>query len=138
MKTYYDPRRIYFHNIRFSGVEEERLQERRKKFRFESVSDFIRAAVLDDEIKVVTEVYQSPIRKDYTELIKSTVECIRTLDFRMRRAQDDFQKAIKCPGVDPEFIEAQAYRLSLITATLGNRMNELITLLGEGHEVEKV
>ena len=56
----------------------------------------------------------------------------------MRRAQDDFQKAIKCPGVDPEFIEAQAYRFRLITATLGNRMNELITLLGEGHEVEKV
>ena len=55
----------------------------------------------------------------------------------MRRAQDDFQKAIKCPGVDPEFIEAQAYRLRLITATLGNRMNELITLLGEGHEVER-
>ena len=134
MKTYYDPRRIYFHNIRFSGVEEERLQERRKKFRFENVSDFIRAAVLDDEIKVVTEVYQSPIRKDYTELIKSMVECIRTLDFRMRRAQNDFQEAIKCHGVDPEFIEAQAYRLRLITATLGNRMNELITLLGEGHE----
>ena len=134
MKTYYDPRRIYFHNIRFSGVEEERLQERRKKFRFESVSDFIRAAVLDDEIKVVTEVHQDPIRKDYTQLIKSTVECIRTLDFRMRRAQDDFQKAIKCPGVDTEFIEAQAYRLRLITATLSNRMNELIALLGEGHE----
>jgi Arc/MetJ-type ribon-helix-helix transcriptional regulator len=37
-------------------VEEERLRERRKKFRFKSVSDFIRAAVLDDEIKVVTEV----------------------------------------------------------------------------------
>ena len=66
------------------------------------------------------------------------MECIRTLDFRMRRAQNDFQEAIKCPGVDPEFIEAQAYRLRLITATLGNRMNELITLLGEGHEVEKV
>jgi len=134
MKTYYDQRRTYFHNIRFSGVEEERLQERRKKFRFESVSDFIRAAVLDDEIKVVTEVYQSPIRKDYTELIKSMVECIRTLDFRMRRAQNDFQEAIKCHGVDPEFIDAQAYRLRLITAALGNRMNELITLLGEGHE----
>ena len=98
------------------------LQERWKKFRFESLSDFIRAAVIDDEIKVVTEVHQDSIRKDYTELIKSTVECIRTLDFRMRRAQDDFQKAIKCPGVDPEFIEVHAYRL------------RLITLLGEGHE----
>ena len=134
METYYGQRRTYFHNVRFSGVQEKNLQERRKKFRFNSVSEFIRAAVLDDEIKVVTEVHQDPIRKDYAELIKSTLECIRTLDFRMRRAQDDFQKAIKCPGVDPEFIEAQAYRLRLITATLGNRMNELITLLGEGHE----
>ena len=134
MKTYYDPRRIYFHNIRFSGVEEERLHERRKKFRFKSVSDFIRAAVLDDEIKVVTEVYQEPIRKDYTVLIKSTVDCIRTLEFRMNRAQSDFQKALKCPGTDPDLINRHATRLRLITATLANRMNELITLLGEGHE----
>ena len=134
MKTYYDQRRTYFHNIRFSGVEEERLQERRKKYRFESVSDFIRAAVLDDEIKVVTEVYQEPIRKDYTVLIKSTVDCIRTLEFRMNRAQSDFQKALKCPGTDPDLINRHATRLRLITATLANRMNELITLLGEGHE----
>ena len=137
MKTYYDQRRTYFHNIRFSGVEEERLQERRKKFRFESVSDFIRVAVLDDEIKVVTEVYQEPIRKDYTVLIKSTVDCIRTLEFRMNRAQSDFQKAIKCPGTDPDLINRHATRLRLITATLANRMNELVTLFGEGHEPEK-
>jgi hypothetical protein len=38
---------------------------------------------------------------------------------------------------DLEFIEAQAYKFPLITATLANRMNELITLLGEGHKVEK-
>ena len=55
METYYGQRRTYFHNVRFSGMQEKNLQERRKKFR-------------------------------------------------------------------------------LITATLGNRMNELITLLGEGHE----
>ena len=138
MKTYYDPRRTCFHNIRFSYEEDKRLRKLMKECGFSCVSDLIRAAVLDDEIKVVTEVYQSPIRKDYTELIKSTVECIRTLDCRMLRAQKDFQEAIKCPGVDPEFIQAQAYRFRLITATLGNRMNELITLLGEGHEVEKV
>lgn len=89
-------------------------------------------------LRLLPRFIKSPIRKDYTELIKSTVECIRTLDFRMLRAQKDFQEAIKCPGVDPEFIQAQAYRFRLITATLGNRMNELITLLGEGHEVEKV
>jgi hypothetical protein len=79
-----------------------------------SVSYFIRDAALDDQIKVVTEVYQEPIRKDYTVLIKST--------------------AIKCPGTDPDLINRHATRLRLITATLGNRMNELITLLGEGHE----
>ena len=45
--------------------------------------------------------------------------------------KNDFQEAIKCPGVDPEFIQAQNYRLRLITAALGNRMDELITLLGE-------
>lgn len=134
MKTYYDQRRTYFHNIRFSGVEEERLQERRKKFRFESVSDFIRAAALDDQIKVVTVVHQDPIRKDYTVLIKSTVECIRVLEARMTRAQKDFQEALKHPGTDSELINRHSTRFRLITATLANRMNELITLLGEGHE----
>ena len=104
---------------------------------FSVLQSFLCNRGLHHTLKVVTEVNQDPIRKDYTELIKSTVECIRTLDFRMLRAQKDFQEAIKCPGVDPEFIEAQAYRLRLITATLGNRMNELITLLGEGHEPEK-
>ena len=99
-----------------------------------SVSYFIRDAALDDQIKVVTEVYQEPIRKDYTVLIKSTVDCIRTLEFRMNRAQSDFQKALKCPGTDPDLINRHATRLRLITATLANRMNELITLLGEGHE----
>ena len=101
-----------------------------KECGFSSVSDFIRAAALDDEIKVVTEVYQELIRKDY----KSTVDCIRTLEFRMNRAQSDFQKALKCPGTDPDLINRHATRLRLITATLGNRMNELITLLGEGPE----
>ena len=108
-----------------------------KECGFSSVSDFIRAAALDDEIKVVTEVYQEPIRKDYTVLIKSTVNCIRTFEFRMNKAQSDFQKAIKCPGTDPDLINRHATRLRLITATLANRMNELITLLGEGHEPEK-
>ena len=67
-------------------------------------------------IKVVTEVYQEPIRKDYTVLIKSTVDCIRTLEFRMNRAQSDFQKALKCPGTDPDLINRHATRLRLITA----------------------
>lgn len=44
-----------------------------KECGFSSASDFIRAAVLDDDIKVVTEVYQEPIRKDYTVLITATL-----------------------------------------------------------------
>ena len=137
MKNYYDPRRTDFHNVRFSQEEEKILRQRMKKYRFNSVSDFIRAAALDDQIKVVSVVHQDPIRKDYTVLIKSTVDCIRTLEFRMNRAQGDFQKAIKCPGTDADLINRHATRFRLITATLANRMNDLITLLGEGHEPEK-
>lgn len=137
METYYGQRRTYFHNVRFSQEEEKILRQRMKKYRFNSVSDFIRAAALDDQIKVVSVVHQDPIRKDYTVLIKSTVDCIRTLEFRMNRAQGDFQKAIKCPGTDADLINRHATRFRLITATLANRMNDLITLLGEGHEPEK-
>ena len=138
METYYGQRRTYFHNVRFSPEEEKILQKRKDKYRYDTVSDFIRAAALDDQIKVVTVVHQDPIRKDYTVLIKSTVECIRVLEARMTRAQKDFQEALKHPGTDPELINRHATRFRLITATLANRMNELITLLGEGHEVEKV
>ena len=74
METYYGQRRTYFHNVRFSPEEERILQKRKEKYRYQTVSDFIRDAALDDEIKVVTEVYQEPIRKDYTVLIKSTVD----------------------------------------------------------------
>ena len=137
METYYGQRRTYFHNVRFSPEEEKILQKRKDKYRYDTVSDFIRAAALDDQIKVVTVVHQDPIRKDYTVLIKSTVECIRVLETRMTRAQKDFEEALKRPGTDPELINSHATRFRLITATLGNRMNELITLLGEGHEPEK-
>ena len=137
METYYGQRRTYFHNVRFSPEEEKILQKRKDKYRYDTVSDFIRAAALDDQIKVVTVVHQDPIRKDYTVLIKSTVECIRVLEARMTRAQKDFQEALKHPGTDPELINRHATRFRLITATLTNRMNELVTLLGEGHEPEK-
>ena len=136
METYYGQRRTYFHNVRFSPEEEKILQKRKDKYRYDTVSDFIRAAALDDQIKVVTVVHQDPIRKDYTVLIKSTVECIRVLEARMARAQKDFQEALKHPGTDSELINRHSTRFRLITATLANRMNELITLLGEGHEPE--
>ena len=137
METYYGQRRTYFHNVRFSPEEERILQKRKEKYRYQTVSDFIRDAALDDQIKVVTVVHQDPIRKDYTVLIKSTVECIRVLEARMTRAQKDFQEALKHPGTDHDLINRHATRFRLITATLANRKNELITLLGEGHEVEK-
>ena len=137
METYYGQRRTYFHNVRFSPEEEKILQKRKDKYRYDTVSDFIRAAALDDQIKVVTVVHHDPIRKDYTVLIKSTVECSRVLEARMTRAQKDFQEALKHPGTDHDLINRPATRFRVITATLANRKNELITLLGEGHEVEK-
>ena len=137
MEKYHDPRLNCSHNVRFSYVQDKELKRRAKKFGFPSVSEYIRAAALDDEIKVTTEVYQSPVKKDYTVLIKSVVETIRLLDKRMLRAQNDFENALNFPGTDPELINRHATRFRLITATLANRMNELITLLGEGHEPEK-
>ena len=50
------------------------------------------------------------------------------------RAQKDFQEVLKHPGTDHDLINRHATRFRLITATLANRMNELVTLLGEGHE----
>ena len=137
MEKYHDPRLNCSHNVRFSYVQDKELKRRAKKFGFPSVSEYIRAAALDDEIKVTTEVYQSPVKKDYTVLIKSVVETIRILGKRMLRAQNDFERALNFPGTDPELINRHATRLRLITATLANCMNELITLLGEGHELEK-
>ena len=58
MQTFYGQRRTYFHNVRFSPEEERILQKRKEKYRYQTVSDFIRDAALDEEIKVVTEVYQ--------------------------------------------------------------------------------
>ena len=41
METYYGQRRTYFHNVRFSP-EEKILQKRKDKYRYDTVSDFIR------------------------------------------------------------------------------------------------
>ena len=41
---------------------EKILQKRKDKYRYNTVSDFICAAALDDQIKVVTVVHQAPIR----------------------------------------------------------------------------
>ena len=39
-------RRTYFHNVRFSPEEERVLQKRKEKYRYQTVSDFIRVARL--------------------------------------------------------------------------------------------
>ena len=41
-------RRTYFHNVRFSPEEERILQKRKDKYRYDTASDFIRAAALFD------------------------------------------------------------------------------------------
>ena len=135
MKTYYDPRRTYFHNIRFSGVEEERLQERRKKFRFESISDFIRAAVLDKRLTQRQVVEIEPYKIDNNRLILQVIDAIRTYDFRLVRAITAFEEALNIPYVDPELIHMHATRLRLIGAALGGKIEWLIRYM-EGKRPE--
>ena len=133
MKTYYDQRRIYFHNIRFSGVEEERLQERRKKFRFENVSDFIRAAVLDKRLTQRQVVEIEPYKIDNNRLVPQVIDAIRTYDFRLARAITAFEEALNIPYVDPELIHMHARRLRLIGAALGGKIEWLIRFMeGKG------
>ena len=122
MKTYYDQRRTYFHNIRFSGVEEERLQERRKKFRFESVSDFIRDAVLDKRLTQRHVVEIEPYKIDNNRLVPQVIDAIHTYDFRLVRTITAFEEALNIPYVDPELIQMHARRLRLIGAALGGKI----------------
>ena len=129
MKTYYDQRRTYFHNIRFSGVEEERLQERRKKFRFESVSDFIRDAVLDKRLTQRQVVEIEPYKIDNNRLIPQVIDAIRTYDFRLAWVLTVFEEALNIPYVDPEQINMHARRLRLIGAALGGKIERLIRFM---------
>ena len=69
MKTYYDPRRTYFHNIRFSYEEDKRLRKLMKECGFSSVSDFIRAAVLDKRLTQSQVVEIEPYKIDNNRLI---------------------------------------------------------------------
>lgn len=62
-------------------------------------------------------------------------------DLTFFKSEDARHLLEKLPGqkflVHSELINRHSTRFRLITATLANRMNELITLLGEGHEPEK-
>ena len=129
MNNYYDPRRTYFHNVRFSGVQEKNLQERRKKFRFKSVSDFIRDAVLDKRLTQRQVVEIEPYKIDNNRLIPQVIDAIRTYDFRLARAITAFEEALNIPYVDPELIHMHARRLRLIGAALGGKIEWLIRFM---------
>ena len=129
MNNYYDPRRTYFHNVRFSGVQEKNLQERRKKFRFKSVSDFIRDAVLDKRLTQRQVVEIEPYKIDNNRLIPQVIDAIRTYDFRLVRAITAFEEALHIPYVDPELIHMHARRLRLIGAALGGKIEWLIRFM---------
>ena len=123
MNNYYDPRRTYFHNVRFSGVQEKNLQERRKKFRFKSVSDFIRDAVLDKRLTQRQVVEIEPYKIDNNRLIPQVIDAIRTYDFRLVRAITVFEEALNIPYVDPELIHMHARRLRLIGAASATKLS---------------
>ena len=74
-----------------------------------------------------------PYKIDNNCIIPQVIEAIPAYDYRLVRAlsiKGRSQYPIRRPWTDP----FHARQLRLITATLGNRMNELITFLGEGHE----
>lgn len=51
METEYAQNRKYFHNVRFSSPEEEKIiRERMEKYNYTRVSDFIRDTVLDKRL----------------------------------------------------------------------------------------
>ena len=129
MNNYYDPRRTYFHNVRFSGVQEKNLQERRKKFRFKSVSDFIRDAVLDKRLTQRQVVEIEPYKIDNNRFVPQVIDAIRTYDFRLVQAITAFEEALNIPYVDPEQINMHARRLRLIGAALGGKIEWLIRFM---------
>ena len=135
MNNYYDPRRTYFHNVRFSGVQEKNLQERRKKFRFKSVSDFIRDVVLDKRLAQRQVLEIEPYKIDNNRLIPQVIDAIRTYDFRLARAITAFEEVLNIPYVDPELIHMHARRLRLIGAALGGKIEWLIRFM-EGKRPE--
>ena len=135
MKTYYDPRRTYFHNIRFSYEEDKRLRKLMKECGFSCVSDFIRDAVLDKKLTQRQVVEIEPYKIDNNRLIPQVIDAIRTYDFRLVRAITAFEEALHIPYVDPELIHMHARRLRLIGAALGGKIEWLIRFM-EGKRPE--
>ena len=81
METYYGQRRTYFHNVRFSPEEERILQKRKEKYRYDTVSDFIRDTVLDKRLTQRPVVEIEPYKIDNNRLIPQVIDAIRTYDF---------------------------------------------------------
>ena len=69
METFYGQRRTYFHDVRFSPEEERILQKRKEKYRYQTVSDFIRDAVLDKRLTQRQVVEIEPYKIDNNRLI---------------------------------------------------------------------
>ena len=135
METYYGQRRTYFHNVRFSPEEEKILQKRKDKYRYDTVSDFIRDTVLDKRLTQRQVVEIEPYKIDNNRIIPQVIDAIRTYDFRLARALTAFEEALNIPYVDPELIHMHARRLRLIGAALGGKIAWLIRFM-EGKRPE--
>ena len=135
METFYGQRRTYFHDVRFSPEEERILQKRKEKYRYQTVSDFIRDAVLDKRLTQRQVVEIEPYKIDNNRLIPQVIDAIRTYDFRLVRAITAFEEALNIPYVDTELIHMHARRLRLIGAALGGKIEWLIRFM-EGKRPE--
>ena len=135
METYYGQRRTYFHNVRFSPEEERILQKRKEKYRYQTVSDFIRDAALDKRLTQRQVVEIEPYKIDNNRLIPQVIDAIRTYDFRLAWVLTAFEEALNIPYVDPELIHMHARQLRFIGSFLVDKIEWLIRFM-EGKRPE--
>ena len=134
METYYGQDRKNYHTFRLTDEEEQNFRKLMKKYGYTSISSFIRDAILDRKLTVIT--YQDPVKYDHTHSIRQLMSNIMTLDKRWIRAETKFEAACRIPGVSPETIHRHANRIRLIVVELVGKMDYLRRLLGESHEME--
>lgn len=132
METYYGQNRKNFHTIRLSDEEEQIIKKKMAEYGYYSVSSFIRDAILDEKLTV--EIYQDPVKYDYSHSIQQLITAIMTLDKRRVRAEKDFNKACDIPGINPDIIHRHANRIRLIVVELVGKLDYLRRLLEKSHE----
>ena len=132
METFYGQNRRNYHTFRLTDEEEQNFRKLMKKYGYTSISSFIRDAILDRKLTVIT--YQDPVKYDHTHSIRQLMTNIMTLDKRWIRAEAKFEAACRISGVDPDTIHRHANRIRLIVVELVNKLEYLIKLLGESHE----